>query len=125
VLQEKIPGVDAIGLEGRALSKYNSKMESLAKAAGVTPLINFFSVNETELPPLLEDRVISEHAARKVEEAWFPAQEGLRTVDTLLKVLAAQSAPENSTLVQELMEFRRVLESAETQKVRWHLGIDY
>lgn len=125
VLQEKIPGVDAVGLEGRALSRHSAKMESLAKAGGVTPLLKFFSATETELDALLEDHVIPNQAASEVKEAWFPAREGLRTVDTLLKVLSAQSAPENSTLVQELMEFRRVLESAETQNVRWHLGIDY
>ena len=123
-LQQQIPGVDAVGLEGRALCKHSAKIEALAKAAGAKPLINFFSVNRDELLGLMDGHPIPE-SMKAAEETWFPAEEGLRTVDTLLKALAEQSAPENPTLVKELMEFRRVLESAKTQNVRWHLGIDY
>jgi hypothetical protein len=125
VLQEKIPGVDAVGLEGRALSKHNAKMETLAKTAGVTPLINFFSASETELVALFEDHLIPEYAVSRAKEKWFPAEEGLRTIETLLEGLAWQSAPENPALIRELTEFQRVLQSAHAKTVRWHLGIDY
>lgn len=124
VLQEEIPGVDAIGLEGRALCKHNARIEALAKGADTKPLGNFFSVSRDELLGLMDGDPTRE-STKAAEETWFPAEEGLRTVDTLLKALAEQSAPENPTLVKELMEFHGVLESAKTQNVRWHLGIEY
>ncbi len=35
MLQEKIPGVDATGIEGRALCKHSDELEALARQAGV------------------------------------------------------------------------------------------
>ena len=53
VLQEKIPGADAIGLEGRALSKHTDKLEVLAKQAGVISLMSLFSAGEEEMAGFL------------------------------------------------------------------------
>ena len=47
VLQEKIPGVDATGLECRALSKHRELLEALlAEPAGVISPMNIFSASE-------------------------------------------------------------------------------
>jgi hypothetical protein len=123
VLQEEIPGVDAVGLEGRALSKHNAKIEALAKAAGAKPLINFFSVGRDERLGLMDGHPIPE-SMKAAEERWFSAEEGLRTIEILLEGLVGQSAPENPALVRELTEFQRILQSARAKMVRWHLGID-
>jgi len=125
VLQEKIPGVDSIGLEGRALSKHNLRLEALAKQAGVTPLVNFFSASENELAALLEDHLIPDEALSKAKELWFSPEEGLRTIEELLRILAQQPSAENSALGAELMEFQRVLQAAQSRNIRWHLAIDY
>lgn len=53
VLQEKIPGVDATGLEGRALSKHSDSLQTLANQAGVKPLTWFFFVDKSEVEGLL------------------------------------------------------------------------
>jgi len=55
VLQEKIPGVDAAGLEGRALSKHSEMLEALAKQTGVVSLMELFSASKEEMAGLLED----------------------------------------------------------------------
>lgn len=124
VLQEEIPGVDGLGLEGRELSKYNAKIEALAEAAGAKPLINFFSVSRDELLGLMDGHPVPE-SMKAAEETWFPAEEGLRSIKTLLEELARDSAAENPALIRELTEFQRVLQSAHVKGVPWHLAIDY
>lgn len=122
VLQEKIPGVDATGLEGRALSEYSEKLEGLAKQAGVTSLMNLFSASEDEAAGFLED-----HGAdvSLPEEKWFTAEEGLKTIAALLGALAGAPSSENPKLAGELAQFQQVLEAAQSRNIRWHLGIDY
>ncbi|HET6178270.1 MAG TPA: hypothetical protein VFE61_15150 [Candidatus Sulfotelmatobacter sp.] len=122
VLQQKIPGVDDIGLEGRALSKHNQKLEALAQEGGVTPLAHFFSVDPEEAAGLLGD-----HASEVdiPEETWFPAEDGLKTIAALLKTLVGAPPVERSALVGELKQFQQVLEAARSRDIRWHLGIDY
>jgi len=122
VLQETIPGVEAVGLEGRALSKNSVELEALAKQAGVIPLLMFFSSTPEQVAGLLED-----HVRKNVqipEERWFSAEEGLNTISALLTSLAEIPPPESLSLAKELTEFQQVLQAARSRNVRWHLGID-
>lgn len=121
VLQEKIPGADAIRLEGRALSKHTDKLEVLAKQAGVISLMNLFSASEEEMAAFLVEGGADVNLP---EEKWFPAEEGLKTIAALLKALADAPSIEGPVLSAELRQFQQVLEVAESRKVRWHLGID-
>jgi hypothetical protein len=121
-LQEKIPGVDATGLEGRALSKHSEKLEVLAKQAGVISLMNLFSASEEEMAGFLEE---GGSDVNPPEEKWFSAEEGLKTIAALLKALAGAPSIEGPALSAELTEFQHVLEVARSRNVRWHLGIDY
>ncbi len=122
VPQEKIPGADAIGLEGRALSKHTDKLEVLATQAGVISLMNLFSAGEEEMAGFLVEGGADVNLP---EEKWFPAEEGLKTIAALLKALADAPSIEGPVLSAELRQFQQVLEVAESRKVRWHLGIDY
>lgn len=120
VLQEEIPGVDAIGLEGRALSKHSQELEALAKQTGVTPLMSFFSADPSELTGLLEE-------AEGIDVpplAWFEAEDGLKTIAALLRALESSQSSESSVLTGELAMFQRVLEAARSKNIRWHLAID-
>lgn len=120
VLQEKIPGVDETGVEGHALSKHSDQIDELARQAAVTPLISFFSVPRDEVIGLLEGHEVPNIP----DEGWFPAEEGLKTIAALSRVLA-NSRQQNVELIQELAEFGDVLEAARAKNIRWHLGIDY
>lgn len=122
VLQEKIPGVDATGLECRALSKHSEKLEVLAKQAGVISLMNLFSVSKGEIAGFLEEGGADVEVP---EERWFSADDGLKTVAALLKALTDAPSIEGPALSAELRQFQRVLEAARSRNVGWHLGIDY
>lgn len=125
VLQEKIPGVDATGLEGHALSKHNAKMEALARDARLTPLINFFSVSEDEVAGLFEDNKIPDEAVANAQERWFSAEEGLTSLEGMICLLPEQAWAEGPALEKELREFQHVLEAARSRNIRRHLAIDY
>jgi hypothetical protein len=123
VLEEKIPGVDAVGLEGRALSKHSDSLQALANEAGVTPLTSFFSVDKSEVEGLLGDALGA--GIEIPDKPWFPAAEGLRTISALLTAVGSRNTPESEKLMNELKEFKNVLDAAQARNVGWHLGIDY
>jgi hypothetical protein len=125
VLQEEIPGVDAIGLDGRALSKYSAKLVVLARQAGVRSLTAFFSVDREEVVGLLGEEEIGQRGPQIPEKQWFEAEDGLSTVAALLKSLGDLPPSESTNLARELSEFQRVLQSAKSRNIRWHLGIEY
>jgi hypothetical protein len=125
VLQEKIPGLDPTGLEGRTLSKHSEKLAELAKQAHVTPLLSFFSANPEEAFGLLDEDATGQPGVPIPEEQWFHADEGLTTIEALLQSLATAPSAEAAAMAQELTEFQRVLKAARSRNIRWHLGIDY
>jgi hypothetical protein len=124
VLKEKIPGVDAIGLEGRALSDHGEELDALAKQAGVKPLLSFFSASRVEALDILGEIPAGPPSVPIPDEQWFHADEGLATIAALLLSLAAAPSAEGSALPRELTEFQHVLEAARSRNIRWHLGID-
>jgi hypothetical protein len=122
VLQEKIPGVDGAQLEGRSLSRHSSELDVIAKQEGVMPLSSFFSAAREDVAGLLDGELPDSEIPK---EQWFAAEDGLKTISALLRALKIETSPGNSTLVEELADFRKVLEAAQRRKVRWHLGTDY
>jgi len=120
-LEKKLENVDT-DVNGGSLSKYNKKIEMIAKSAGVAPLLNFFSPSAEELSAFAEDHGVQLNEAKVPDEKWPTGEEGLRTVDALL------ANPENlpaERVAQELHEFRRVLELAKAKGIRWHLAVYY
>ncbi len=124
VLRDKIPGVDAVGLEGRALSKHSESLQTLANQVGVRPLTAFFSIDKAEVEDLLGD-TLEETGGEVSDKQWFPATEGLRTIAALLAAVDTQNTPDREKLMNELKEFKNVLDAAHSQNISWHLGIDY
>jgi hypothetical protein len=120
VLEEKTPGVDPVGLEGRALSKHSTELDALAKRAGVKPLLSFFSVEKDEAAEFLDAAAMAQLGIEIPDKQWFSAEDGLATISALLAAVAADSA-----ITRELREFQQVLEAARDRRIRWHLAIDY
>lgn len=121
-LAEPIPGIDAVGLEGRALSRHSDEIEKLAQQAGVRSLMSFFSVDRQDALGLID---ASEGDIAIPEEAWFSADEGLTTISALLGSTELAHLSSGTNLARELGEFQRVLEAARAANIRWHLAIDY
>jgi len=118
-LEENIPDVDTM-IDGKMLSKAEKHLAKAAKRLGVRPLMEFFSTSADEAADLMGDNVagIDIPAAQ-----WFSAEEGLKTVDALLR--EAERSPQLGAAKDDLLGCQRVLQEAQKRGVRWHLAIDF
>jgi hypothetical protein len=125
ILDREIPGEDTY-VNGNSLSKHNDELERMAKELRVTPLMDFFSVSKGELSSIAEDYGVDlDKSKPATEEKWFAAEEGLRTLHSLLGKLAESPLSDVDRIEAELKEFVNVLELAMASGIRWHLGVDY
>jgi hypothetical protein len=86
VLQQEIASVNSV-VDNHALSKHSHQLETLAEQAGVKPLMSFFSVNPEEAARFLGDHEGTKREIQIPEEQWFAAEEGLNTIEALLRSL--------------------------------------
>lgn len=122
VFEKKIPGADTC-VNGNFLSKHNDELEKMAKRLGVRPLMSFFSASKDEVGSLLGDDAGS--LGIDIEEKWFAAEEGLRTVKALLENLSSLKLKDVDRVEADLREFVGALEQARANGTRWHLAVDY
>jgi hypothetical protein len=118
-LEETIPDVDTV-IDGKMLSKAESDLAEAATRIGVRPLMEFFSTSADEAADLFGDDIagIDIPAAQ-----WFSAEEGLRSVDALLR--EAEVNPNLKPAKEDLLACQRVLREAQKHGVRWRLAIDF
>lgn len=123
VLERELPGTD-IYVNGNFLSKNKDTLEKVAKKLGVATLMSFFSASPDEIASLMEVDVDSVKGNPKYEEKWFAAEDGLRTVNSLLGTLSGSGIGDVDRVEADLREFTKVLELAKSNGIRWHLAID-
>jgi hypothetical protein len=124
VLEREIPNTD-ISVNGNFLSKNSDALEKMAGKLGVDALMSFFSASPDEIASLMEVDVDSIKGNPKYKEKWFAAEDGLRTVSTVLENISRFKMAEPDGVEANLREFARVLELAKSSGIRWHLAIDY
>jgi hypothetical protein len=118
-LEKTLPDVDTL-IDGKMLSKVEKQLAKTAKRLGVRPLMDFFSASADEAADLFgEDAAGIDIPAAQ----WFPAEEGLKTVDALLA--AVDASPDLRAAKDDLLGFQRLLREAQKHGVRWHLAIDF
>jgi len=123
VLERKIPGFE-IFIDGKALGHASELLDSLARDAGVLPLSEFFSASAEELAGFAADHGVDLKELGTVPaEKWFLPEEGLTTLGALMK--AAESRKIADHIVKDLQDFQAVLQTAQTNGVRWHLAVDF
>ena len=122
VLERKISAVDTY-VDGSYLSKNSDQLEKLASLLGVKPLMAFFSTSPEEAADLIgQDDTVQ--VPRGVKEQWFPAQEGLATINALLAILPKAQFVQVDRVESELKEWARLLQLASSRATRWHLAVD-
>ncbi|HEV2194575.1 MAG TPA: hypothetical protein VGR55_03290 [Candidatus Acidoferrum sp.] len=88
--------------------------------------MSFFSMSNEELSSLEEEYAIDLGKAKsRTADTWFTAEEGLRTVNSLLGNLPVSKLKDAARVEADLREFVGVLELARANGVRWHLAVDY
>jgi hypothetical protein len=115
VLEKPIEGVDTT-MNGNSLSRHMKALDSEARALGVRPLSEFFSLAPEDLAGFLD----GVDGANLPPLQQFSAESGLATV----KALIANRRVPDETLVDDLRECERILTEAAAQQVGWHFEID-
>jgi hypothetical protein len=87
VLEDSRRGVDS-GVSGKAIARAEQRLAGIASAAGVAPLLEFFSVAPEEVADLLDDMEMERPPAK-----WFVAADGLATVRALLLACDRKESP--------------------------------
>lgn len=128
VVEGEDPGYD-IFVNGQALARNEDGLERLAQRIGVTPLLDFFSADENSMALLLEQGAGNpEWATHLPQPQWFRAQDGLKTVRSMIQFFEESPAAfgsETQPVQQELREYEIVLEKTERFGLRWHLAVSW
>lgn len=128
VVEGEDPGFD-IFVNGHALARNEDALEKLAMRLGVKPLLEFFSADQNSMALLLEEGAGDPEWARTLPPPqWFLPEDGLATVNALLRFL--KDAPgtlgsETELVVAELADYVRVLEKTARYNLRWQLAVSW
>ena len=127
-LETTASAVDNV-VDGKALSRAEGELASLARRLGVRPLMEFFSMSpdEYEADVAQFNPLAGIEQVPPFQEDWFTAEEGLATVRALIGHLQAQPAAFSGAdaALSDLEAFAYVLEEAGKRGIRWHLCVDY
>lgn len=128
VVQGEDPGFDTF-VNGRSMARHEDALEKLAFGLGVRPLIEFFSADENSMALLIEEGAGNQDLMRRLPPPqWYAADDGLETVNALIRTLQEepqQLGSEGSRVVSELEEYARVLSKASQRGLRWHLAVSW
>jgi hypothetical protein len=114
-------------VNGNALGRAGKFLDVLAEKAGTKPLMQFFSASPEEMSEFATSHGLAgeEHATPFPPERWFPAEEGLMTIQRLREVARNERIDNLEKIVADLDEFERVLLGAKEHGVGWHLAVDF
>jgi hypothetical protein len=128
VVEGEDPGFD-IFVNGHALARNEEALHRLAEALDASPMLDFFSADENSMALLLEQGTGDPEWARHLPQPqWFAADDGLKTVLTLIKFLTdapAALGSETQPVLVELLEYERVLRKTAERELRWHLAASW
>lgn len=128
VVEGEDPGYD-IFVNGHALARNEEALERLARSLEVCPLLEFFSADENSMALLLEQGAGDPEWVRNLPQPqWFDAEEGLKTVQSLLEFVRGTPAAlgsETFPVQRELLEYERVLRKTKEKGLRWHLAASW
>jgi hypothetical protein len=128
VVEGEDPGYD-IFVNGHALARNEDALEKLATRLKVKPMLEFFSADENSMALLLEEGAGDPDWAKTLPPPqWFSAEDGLKTVRTLLDYLRDNPATigsETEPVMNELSEFKAVLEKTVRRNLRWQLAVSW
>lgn len=127
--ERDVAGLDTF-VDGKALA-HARDLDGLARAAGVRPLMEFFSQSPDDLLSFLgeegdDGELHLPEGFTAPPEEWFDAAAGLESVRGLLGHLAAHPEGVRSLdrVIEDLRQFEEVLAALAREGVRWHLGVD-
>jgi hypothetical protein len=127
-LEPSDPPIGA-SVDGKALSRAEGDLATLANQLRIRPLMDFFSMSTEEFAAEAEEfnTLAGIPDGRPPEGEWFAARDGLTTVRALLAHLRGhpEAVQFHADVISDLESFEVVLQEADHRNVRWHLCVDY
>jgi len=124
VLAREIPGIDASSVGGKFLARNLEWLDEAAKMLVVRPLSELISVNPEDAAAFLDGEGHDATDLSLPPEQWFDAEEGLRTIEALLRHVESEK-PAEQRLLRDLRDCRQVLQRARHEATRFHFAIDF
>jgi hypothetical protein len=120
VLERRIDGLDT-GIDGKSLSRHIDALDQAARALGVRPLSEFFSMMPEDAAAFMEGEGMDLGESELPALQQFAAEDGLETV----RALASRPETLEDGIVQDLRECERILTVAAQHGVGWHFEVDF
>jgi hypothetical protein len=123
-LQSNIPDFDPM-MDGKSIAKASETLDEIATSLGVRPLMEFFSANPANVASMLGDDIGDD--IELPTQVYFPAVEGLATVQALLAHLRANpdKLHKPESVLDDLAIMEEILLVAYEEGVDWCLDIDF
>jgi hypothetical protein len=128
-LRREIPGVDPLDCDGKLLARAIDVLDDASRGLRVRPLSDFFSVSRkqaiAELGPEADDMSDEEWAALADDHVWWPASEGLASVDALLKWVEQNPGNVNraADVLVDLRRIRAALVAAVREGIEFNIAV--
>jgi hypothetical protein len=108
-------------VNGKFVAREVETLNQLALQLEVTPFDGFLSLDES----LAEEFDID--ASNAPVNVWFTAEQGLETIDALIKHLEQHPKAVKNVkgILGDLQEYQTVLNQVKAKGLRWHFEIDF
>lgn len=127
-LEQNLDDIDIMP-SGKAVAKMLDRLDDITDEIGVTRLSDFIGGDGEDLSEIAEQEGwdLGGFGASTGGSVWFDAGDGLDTIRALAGYIESDpdSIKRAKALLEELKEFEKVLEIAQTNSVRFRLEADY
>ncbi|OYU44540.1 MAG: hypothetical protein CFE44_12380 [Burkholderiales bacterium PBB4] len=124
-LDDEDPGFETF-VNGKAVAHAIEDLDALCEREGMAKLDDFMGQSMDDVADMLGEDIEMPDDAES-DSLWFEAQAGLDAIDAL--VGAIQKNPDAlsdaDAVLEDLAEYRAVLQQAAALGARWHLALDF
>jgi len=124
VLDNENPGFDEF-VNGKAIARRAHELDELCERLGLPYLDSFMGQSLAELEELLGEP-LNLPSGNGDTRQWFEPREGLAVVESIIQHMQYHPRPRDDffELLEDLNEYRTVLQKASEIGARWHLAVD-
>lgn len=125
VLDVEEPGFDAF-VNGKAVAHAAEELEALCQQSGLQTLDSFLGQGMEDFADLL-DEDIELPDGDDGQAKWFDPAEGIALIESIVSAIQQNPAALSCSaeVLEDLEEYRAVLEKAREIKAKWHLALDF
>lgn len=113
-------------VDGKAAAKAMEQLGALSQELALPELDSFLGQPLDDISDLLGEEIDPEEGVDP-DAKWFAPEEGIRVLDGLLGALERdpKRVRNAQSVIEDLKDYRAVLERAKAAGTRWHLAMDF